>query len=154
MARCAGSASLGRARQVIKLGDLHEFQHGRGWRRTVWVDGVEYIVGVEQGQRVRIAYKPRGPEGWGYWWHGFVNDAKGKRLWQAQVNKSTGARGLLRFAKLIGTCSSSRPLLHDWRAVCMMFAECMTYDESLQGFEAREVVGAQVDTGVRGLHDD
>jgi hypothetical protein len=101
-------------KQNIKLGERRDYLHGRGWCRKVSVDGVEYMVGVEQGKRVRIAFKPRGPEGWGHHWYGFVRDAQGKRLWQGRVDKSTGARGLLSFARLIGWCWNE----HDYEMIC------------------------------------
>lgn len=121
----------------LKLGEKREFSHGRGWCRPVTVDGVQYTVGVERGQKVRIAFKPRGPQGWGYWWHAFVNDAKEKRIWQAQVDKSIGARGILSAAMLIGDCRAPRStkmsvdggFKYNWR----VNSGCLTFEEAYKG---------------------
>ena len=84
----------------LQLGQRRESGTG-GWSRPVTVDGVAYIVGVVRGKRVRIAYKPRGPGGWGFWWHGYVRDAKGKEIWSGRVGKSAGARGILEDAGIL-----------------------------------------------------
>jgi hypothetical protein len=65
------------------------------------VNKVAYIVGVERGKRVRIAFKPRGANHGFHWW-GFVRcPADGKRVWEGRVGKSIGARGLLKAAGVI-----------------------------------------------------
>lgn len=84
----------------IVLGDKHLYQMQRGWSRKVTVDGVEYRVGVEQGKAVRIPYKRRG-QNRGYRWYGFVRDTAGKAIWEGEVAKTLGARGLLGLAGLI-----------------------------------------------------
>lgn len=69
------------------------------WSRLCSVDGVEYYVLHEQGKRVRIPYKPR-PHNYGFHWFGNIYK-DGKRLWRGQVQKSTGARGILKAAGII-----------------------------------------------------
>lgn len=71
-----------------------------GWKRKVSVAGVVYYVGIEQGRRVRIAYKPRG-ENWGHLWYGSVYTEDGCKLWGANVPGSLGVRGLLTEAGVI-----------------------------------------------------
>lgn len=65
-----------------------------GWVRTATVAGTSYLVGVERGKPVRIAFKPKG-QNLGYTWWGFVRTPEGKRIWEGEVGKSLGARGLL-----------------------------------------------------------
>ena len=84
------------------LAPKHEYKWPNGgWSRRVEIAGVEYIVGIERGRRVRIAYKPRGPTGWGFHWHGFVRDAKGRTIWTGRVNKSTGVKMMLLCSGLV-----------------------------------------------------
>lgn len=62
-------------------------------------DGREFHVGVERGNRVRVAFKPR--DFVGFRWHGFVRDVQGKTIWSGRVNKSDGAHAMLVCASLI-----------------------------------------------------
>lgn len=82
----------------------HEYRFGGGWSRRVSVDGVNYVVGVERGRAVRIAYKPKG-QNKGFKWWGFVRDEKGRRIWEDEVGKALGVRGLLAYAGVMDhTC--------------------------------------------------
>lgn len=82
------------------VSDRHNYAHGAGWSRRVLVGDVEYVVGVERGRKVRIAFKPSGQNvGWRY--HGFVRDARGHEVWSDNVCGTLGARGLLRRAGLL-----------------------------------------------------
>jgi hypothetical protein len=85
---------------VITLEPKHEYALGAGWSRKVTVDGVVYIVGVERGKSVRIAFKPKG-QNKGFQWWGFVRDAAGKHLWEGDVPKTFGVRGLLTAARIV-----------------------------------------------------
>lgn len=82
------------------LAPKHDYAFEGGWSRKVKVGDQEYIVGVERGKRVRIAYKPRG-QNIGWKWRGFVRDAKGREIWSGLVPKTLGARGLLADAGVI-----------------------------------------------------
>lgn len=82
------------------VSDRHDYAHGAGWSRRVLVGDVEYVVGVERGRKVRIAFKPSGQNvGWRY--HGFVRDVRGREVWSERVGGTLGARGLLRRAGLL-----------------------------------------------------
>lgn len=89
--------ALRRAATEITMEPRHDYRGGLGWSRKVTVAGTGYIVGVERGRPVRIAFKPRG-QNRGYTWHGFVRDAGGKRIWEGEVVKTLGVRGLLKRA--------------------------------------------------------
>ena len=69
----------------------------RGWSRRAEHDGKEFHCSVMRGKRVRIAYKPRGPGAFGFWWFGSVR-VDGKLIFNGQVAKSIGCRGLLKMA--------------------------------------------------------
>lgn len=78
----------------------HEYRFGNGWCRKVKVGDTEYLVGVERGKMVRIAFKPKGQNRGFHWW-GFVRTAKGKEIWGGRVPKTLGCRGLLIDAGII-----------------------------------------------------
>ena len=95
-------AQLARLAQQLGLYQLDgERRHNSwgAWYQTVLVVGQRYVVGVEPGKRVRIAFKPRGT--YGRQWHGLVRSSAGRDIWSGQVNKSTGVFTLLRFAGLL-----------------------------------------------------
>jgi len=77
-----------------------------GWSRLCRNCGFEYHVSVQQGKRVRIAFKPRG-KNIGYHWHGTVR-RDGKTIWEGRVPKSIGVRGLLAHAGVITTEQQTR----------------------------------------------
>lgn len=87
------------------LGEKRDTGFGK-WSRTVTIDretdGVENLkVSVihQRGKYVRIPYKPRG-QNRGYQWWGSVYE-NGRCLWHGRVQKSHGARGILKKAELI-----------------------------------------------------
>lgn len=82
--------------KYILIGARRPMSFG-GWSQMVCVADRLYVVGVEPGKRVRIAYKPRGKGAYGYQWLGFVRSADdGKRVyWRDDVPGSLGVRGLL-----------------------------------------------------------
>lgn len=85
---------------TIKLGEKRTALFG-SWYRTAEVGDKKFHVGVERGKKKRIAFKPRGPGAYGYEWHGFVRDERGRDIWSGRVGKSLGTRGLLRAAGLL-----------------------------------------------------
>lgn len=89
----------------------HDYKSGLGWSRKVDVCGTEYLVGVERGKPVRIAYKPRG-QNRGYWWYGFVRTSDGRTIWTDGEPKSIGVRGILRDAGIICRRCGLPPRLH------------------------------------------
>jgi len=115
--RCCGTdvAYAGQRHQPCKpcvsivLGPKHQ-PLGKAWSRRVEVDGVAYWVGVAQGKKVRIAFKPRGPGAYGYRWHGYVRTEQGRDLWSAEVPGSLGARGILADARVIFAAAVARGL--------------------------------------------
>lgn len=76
-----------------KLGEKRELQDG-GWTREVTLAGVTYRASVTPGQRVRIAYKPRGT--YGHRWYGRVLGPNGETVFEEEVSKSSGVSGMLR----------------------------------------------------------
>jgi hypothetical protein len=71
-----------------------------GWSQVVVVGGKRYAVGVEPGERVRIAFKRRGT--YGHRWYGFVRPYEGgNKSWGEEVAKSVGVLALLRYAGLL-----------------------------------------------------
>lgn len=84
----------------VFVNERHDYAHNAGWSRRVRVGETEYVVGVERGRKVRIAFKPCGQNvGWRY--VGFVRDARGREVWADRVCGTLGARGLLRRAGLL-----------------------------------------------------
>lgn len=97
-----------------------------GWSRVVELDdGRRFRVTVTRGNRVRIAFKPIGPTGFGYKWYGRVwelTDAMvGGRhvdtveVWEGEVGKSIGARGLLTYAGIVEKGRSPKQVIRDAR---------------------------------------
>lgn len=77
------------------------------WTQEAEVDGKRYQVAIRRGQRVRIAFKPRG-QNWGYRWAGSVwrvdpKSGEKARVWDGEVAKSTGVRGILLTAGIVHT---------------------------------------------------
>lgn len=81
------------------LGPKSENMFG-GWSRKATLNGIEYTVSMRRGKMVRIPYKPRGKNK-GWQWHGAVWKANGC-VWSDKVTKSTGVRGMLAAAGLLG----------------------------------------------------
>lgn len=78
------------------LAPRHDYQLSTGWSRRVEVNGQQLTVGIEQGKRVRIKYKPRGDGAYGHQWWGFVRDSKtGVTFWSSLVTRSIGCSGLI-----------------------------------------------------------
>jgi hypothetical protein len=65
-----------------------------GWSRSARVGDRDYIVSVQRGKAVRIAYKPRGKNR-GWRWNGSVYQQGGGYVWSGRVAGSIGVRGLL-----------------------------------------------------------
>lgn len=81
---------------TVALGERRESYSD--WWQTATVDGVEYLIGRLQGKRVRLAYGNRH----GFHWEGIVREkATGKTIWEGDVAKGQGARGMLQAAGLV-----------------------------------------------------
>lgn len=86
------------------------FSNGE-WSHEVELEGRAYRVSIRRGERRLIAYKPRGKNvGW-QWIGGVQRDERGpdddgarwRYIWDGEVAKSTGARGILLAAGLTST---------------------------------------------------
>ncbi len=110
---------------TAKIAKLEEKQVFRGlgdagWSRVVELDdGRRFRVTVSRGNRVRIAFKPAGPGGWGFKWYGrvseFVDLNLHAEIWHGEVGKSIGARGLLARAGLVEKGKSPREVIREAR---------------------------------------
>lgn len=94
----------------IKLGALKQstgpFAVGE-WSREVDVGDRRYKVTLRHGDRVRIAYKPAG-QNWGYrWiadvWRADTREGEKSHVWDGEVTKSAGVRGILLAAGIVWT---------------------------------------------------
>lgn len=85
---------------MITIVERHTDKLGLSRYASVDVDGRRFFVAVEQGKRVRIAFKPRG-KNVGHQYVGYVRDDKGKTLWSDRVAKSAGIRTLLKLAGVL-----------------------------------------------------
>jgi hypothetical protein len=87
--------------RILFIGEVTRQTFG-GWFRTVECGGKRYRVGISRGHGpIRIAFSNK--RGWR--WNGWVTElgcATGVKplTWNGDVPKSTGARGLLRRAKV------------------------------------------------------
>jgi hypothetical protein len=100
--RMREGAALARYAQQMGLYELVGERLRRkfgGWSQVVLVGGKRYAVGVEPGERVRIAFKQRGT--YGHRWYGFVRPYEGGKSWSQEVAKSAGMLALLRYAGLL-----------------------------------------------------
>jgi hypothetical protein len=88
-------------------GPWRETPFGNRYASVTYTDGRKFFVGVEKTKMVRIPYKPRG-QNRGWQWVGFVNDANGKRIADADVNGSIGVRGLLIMAGLLNAALAGK----------------------------------------------
>lgn len=89
------------------LGDKKVDEQRGTWSRCCWIEsGVsgdlprEVWIHHYRGRRVRIPFKPKGPEAHGFHWHASVYSA-GRCIFDERVGKSLGCRGILREAGLI-----------------------------------------------------
>lgn len=80
----------------------HPFNAGE-WSQELTLDGRAYRVAIRRGNRVRIAFKPAG-KNMGWQWIATVqrderrpedDGARWRHVWDGEVTKSTGARGIL-----------------------------------------------------------
>lgn len=94
----------------IKLGLLREstgpFALGE-WSREVEAGGRLYRVKLRRGERVRIAFKPAG-KNWGHrWvadvWRADAREGEKSHVWNGEVGKSAGVRGILIAAGVVWT---------------------------------------------------
>ena len=90
LARAVGPAS-----PEVALGERRHSALFAAWSRQVQVDGLPLWVGIAAGKSGRIAYQGAKR---GHHWHGYVRDMHGHELWSGRVAKSTGAKGILRYA--------------------------------------------------------
>lgn len=101
-----------------------------GWSRIVHTDDHrKFRVTVTRGNRVRIAFKPIGPTGFGYKWYGRVWELTqvsmtspqhhtlseqhevSTEIWHGEVGKSIGARGLLTYAGIVEKGKSPKEVI-------------------------------------------
>jgi hypothetical protein len=94
----------------IKLGLLRESTGpfaGGEWSREVEAGGRLYRVKLRRGERVRIAFKPAG-KNWGHrWvadvWRADTHEGEKSHVWNGEVGKSAGVRGILIAAGVVWT---------------------------------------------------
>lgn len=89
------------------LGDKKIDEQRGTWSRTVWIESdiegdLPRVLRIHhrRGKRVRIPYKPKGPEAYGFHWYAEVYES-GRCEFSERVGKSLGCRGILRLAGMI-----------------------------------------------------